>query len=255
MSKFSLYNVKKEKIKEIIMGSTIDQINIITSYTQIVANLFTVIAVGISLIVFANQKHRELKYKSIETGSEIEQIVSRWAYIDRVLKASFADTYNILANKTDKNMILFEDTEIKSVYTNSELKKIKFIFTENKFNSDFIGGTKEIFKVNLNKVNSANIAHPQDILLQLEQNSASDYPRLFNNYIVMTLNKMETISVKLKLKVADDNTLYTLIGERFYQFTKVMYYYIAKTNNTSKDGSKQMVNLIYLFNKWKKKRK
>lgn len=237
------------------MGSTIDQINIITSYTQIAANLFTVIAVGISLIVFTNQKHRELKYKSVETGSEIEQIVSRWAYIDRVLKASFPDTYNILTYKSDKNMKLFEASEIKNVYTNSELKKIKSIFTVNKFNSDIIGGTKVIFKVNLNKVENANIVHPQDILLQLGEKCKSDYPRLFNNYIVMTLNKMETISVKIKLKIADDNTLYTLIGERFYQFTKIMYYYIAETNKTSKDGSKQMVNLIYLFNKWKKKRK
>lgn len=236
------------------MGSTIDQINNFTSYTQIAANLFTVVTVFISLIIFNNQKRRELKYKSIETGSELEQIVSRWAYIDRVLKASFPDTYDILTNKSGESMILFEEKEIKNVYTNSELKKIKSIFRANDYNYDFIGGTKVIFKVNLNKVNNKNIVHPQDILSQLGEKSTIDYPRLFNNYIVVTLNKMETISVKLKLKVADEKVLYTLIGERFYQFTKVMYYYIAKTNKSSKDGIKQMVNLIGLFNKWKKKR-
>lgn len=228
-------------------------ISAFSDFIQIVANIFTVITVVISVCIFLSQKKRELKNKAIKIGTEIEQIVLQWSYIDMVLNKSFPNVYKILATKDVKNMKLFERSEICKVFSKYEIKRINSIFIRNKFNSSYIGAPVLVYNVHNESVIEANKRFPKVIRDIVNSTEDENYTHIFHRVLIDTLNRMETLCTMIELKVADEYTVFTLTGDRFFEFTKIMYYYISQTNYSSSIGEKKLVHLISLFNKWKKK--
>ena len=128
----------------------------LSTILQIGANISSSLAVLVSAIIFTYKKKRELKIQAIKVGMSIEQIVGQLSYVDMVLKGSFPFEYKMLYQKSADLMVKFEKAEIDLVYGENEVKFIKKMFCDNKFNSAMIGSPSLIFKVKKDAVDNAN---------------------------------------------------------------------------------------------------
>lgn len=220
---------------------------------QTIAYISSAVAVLVSTLIFLYQKKRELKIEAIKAGINIEQIVIQWSYVDMVIKSSFPKEYNMIVKKDPNLMIKFERDEIVSVYNKKELKSIKSMYSTNNFNGTLIGPPSIIFSVKRNAVENANQKYPKLISEIVGECSNQDYTHIFHRVLIDTLNKIETVSTMITLNVADENTVYSLLGTSFCGFIKMMHYYISFTNHNSNIGDKKMFYTILLFNRWKKR--
>ncbi len=225
----------------------------LNSLFQIVANISGSIAVLVSVLIFTYQKKRELKIQAIKAGMNIEQIVVQWSYVDMVIKSSFPAEYDMITRKDPSSMVKFEKDEIVSVYSKQELNIIKKMYLTNKFNGVLIGPPSLIFKVNRDAIESANNRYPKLVSEIVGESSNQEYIHIFHRILIDTLNKIETISAMINLNIADENTVYSLLGTSFCGFIKMMHYYICFTNQKSNVGDKKLFYTISLYNKWKKR--
>lgn len=220
---------------------------------QTVAYISSSVAVLVSALIFLYQKKRELKIEAIKAGMNIEQIVIQWSYVDMVIKSSFPKQYEMIDLKDPNLMIKFEKDEITTVYNKKELNIIKKMYLTNNFNGTLIGSPSLIFSVKRNAVENANKKYPKLISEIVGECSSQDYTHIFHRVLIDTLNKIETVSTMITLKVADENTVYSLLGTSFCGFIKMMHYYISFTNHNSNIGDKKLFYTISLFNRWKKR--
>ncbi len=229
-------------------------INNILPYFQLAASVSTTLTILITALIFLFQRRREIKVESIKAGTNIEQIVIQWSYVDMVIKSSFPKEHSLLINKELKSMCLFEQSEKKKVFTAEEIKTIGKIFIVNNFNGNEIGPPTLLYKVKRNSVKKANARYPKIVLDTVGRVDGDEYIHTFHRILVDTLNKIETLSSMIYLNVADEYTAYSLLGDSFLGFIKLMYYYIATINADSKVGKKKLSYTIAIFNKWKKRK-
>ncbi len=225
-----------------------------SDFIQIVIGSFTLIAIIVSIIIFVKQRSADRKREAIKVGLSIEQLVVRWAYIDMVIYNLNKDVYKILENADSSAMVKFESNEIKNVYSEDEIKRIKTIFVNNYFNPRLKSSPSIAFNIPMDILKDANNLYPlvfNDVL----GGRMVDSIHSFHRVVLNTLNQMETLCLMMDKKIADEDTVFEVSGFQFIQFVKIMYYYIAFVNNSdrlAKDGyySKSMKYVIKTFRKW-----
>lgn len=228
-------------------------------YIQLLTSLFTFLAVVVSIATFSKQINRQRKVSAVDIGLKVEELVVKWAYIDFVLMESNPEIYRFLSEKAPCNMKRFESDEIKSVYSQEELELIRTFFIADEYNSNYNGGPALVFNVSPSVVKKANLRFPT-IATDIINEDSSDLVLTFQKVLIKTLNQMETLCMMMVEGVADESIAYKMINSPFCHYVKVLYYYIASTNNSTflKDNlvnSKKMKHVIMIFNKWEKRRK
>lgn len=222
-------------------------------YVEIFSSTITVLSIIVAIIAFVHQKHRELKVSAIKAGMNIEQVVIQWTYIDMVLKESFPKEYEMLCKNSREKMNLFESSEIENVFSSNQITIIRKMFGVNKYNSSTIGAPQIVFRVTRKSVENANKCFPKMILDVVGNTDITRYEQIFHRVLIDTLNKLETICAMIELNVADERTVFTLIGNSFCGFIGTMYYFISSVNESNAAGKKKLQHIIKTFNKWNRK--
>lgn len=251
----SFYTVQREEIKVINEIPLED----LVAYSQIISPILAGVAIIVSWIIYLNQKKKERREKSIQIGLETESVVTLIAYINMVLELESEELVNILYSADKLKMNKFEFDEISEVYSTDELKIIEKYFSPNIYNQRRIGGAgvgvkiktpnliiarkrfDNLFKKNIDEIPKEDI---DDFLLHE-----------FQRMIIITLNRLETLSLMMIRKVADEKTVYDTLEDKFLQFVGMFYYYIACTNKDVSYDDKKLKEVIRMFNKWKKRAK
>ncbi len=225
-------------------------INSFSDIIQIIANISTSAAVIISALIFVYQKRRELKIQAVKAGISVERIVIQWSYVDMVLKESFPKEYKLLIGKDYSFMKCFDAEELNSIFSPYERKAIDKLFIENSFNTRNIGSPQLIFNVKKAAVLAANKRY-ENIVEEIAGKYVDDeYLHIFHRIVIDTFNKIETLCVMIKSNVADEHTVFTLVGASLCNYIKSTYYYIVKTNEQYKLKEKKLQNTISVFNSY-----
>lgn len=259
-------------IFEYILSLDPDQLSRVSSFSQVATGLLTLLTIFVSVIIFLTQKVRDQKKQAVKAGVETEQILVQIAFIDSVFKTVYPDEYETLMAADKSKMKYFEDFEIDLVYSEREMHAIRKMFEDNTYNTTRIGGPALFFVIKPEQLTQENSAKLFELANQFKSmrlritdaDPEEDYTFLLHRVIVDTLNKMETLGMMMRKKIADEKTVYVSAGDKFIEFIGAMYYYIASTNRVSEllyhngyvapnMNRKKMKNVIWIFNRWSRR--
>lgn len=256
-------------IFEYILSLDPDKLSRVSSFSQVATGLLTLLTIFVSVIIFLTQKVRDQKKQAVKAGVETEQILVQIAFIDSVLKTVYPDEYETLMAADKSKMKYFEDFEIDSVYGEREIHAIRKMFEDNTYNTTRIGGPTLVCVIQpepKNRIKLLEFANRfKSMRLRItDADPEEDYTFLLHRVIVDTLNKMETLGMMMRRRIADEKTVYISAGDKFIEFIGAMYYYIASTNRVSEllyhngyaapnMNRKKMKNVIWIFHRWSRR--
>lgn len=229
----------------------------LVQYSQIVSPILAFAAIVVSWFIYLNQKGKERKEKAIQIGLDIESIVVLIAYVNMVLELESPDLVAILHRADKRKMRRFDRAEIRLVYSDDELWKIRSYFNKNIYSQYFVGASPKIFKVS-----SRNLLIARQRYYQLFDKDVHEIPKEslddfltfeFQQKIVQTLNRLETASLMMVKKIADEKSVYNSMEDIFLEFIARFYYYISTINADLSGADRKLKNVIKMFNKWEKR--
>ncbi len=220
--------------------SYLSKINIVL---QIISNIFVVAGVFIAVWqYYLNSKSERIKLnkESIQKAIDLssfykDNILSNYCIIKYVYDNSGAT--EILNHINTKQMIEFDEQELKELLTAQQIEQLKTIQKSEKF---------------VSAVNEANYIFNLNITCELfgkEEVDSKKYTQEFiNNIVCKTLNNMEFFALHFKYNTADSDTVYQSLHKTYLEITRTLYYNIAKCNTLN--STRLYTNLIYLYNEW-----
>lgn len=229
----------------------------LAQYSQIISPVLAFAAILVSWWIYLNQKRKERREKAIQIGIDIESIVVLIAYVNMVFELESPELIAIL-HKADKHkMRKFDRSEMRSVYSQDDLLKIKSHFNRNIYSQYFVGASPQIFKASPNNLLIVRRRYYQLFdkgIDDLSGDSLDDFLTFeFQQKIVQTLNRLETASLMMVKNIADEKSVYNSMEDIFLEFISRFYYYIATINADLSGADRKLKNVIKIFNKWEKR--
>lgn len=240
---------------------TADLLNTLVQYAQIVSPL----AIVVSAFIYFNQKRKDRKEKAIQIGMEIENLISMIDYVNLIYRSDAPDLVKLLRNADKKKMKKFEYREIREVYSYEELIEIRKYFSLNDTRCCSVGAASRIFvpstatlkvaRKRYHHLFNESISDISENQQNLENSNYLDEYLFFEYHQIVTkvLNRLETLSMMMVQKVADEKAIYNSFSDFFLDFIARFYYYIATINTDLINADKKMKNVIKIFNKWERR--
>lgn len=234
-----------------------NELEILALYAQVVSPILAALGIVVSWIIYIGQKRKERKARAIDMGLEIEPIMHLIGYISRTFETENKELCSILLNADRSKMKLFEYDEMRTVYSEKDLKVIKKYFPERIEEHIRVGGpavASQISSETLIKMRSRYYDLFSKSLDELEKdNREKILEHEFRQIIVNTLNKLETLCLRMIKKVADEKAIYQAMHPNFIAFVSLFYYYISCTNRNVTGDDKKLKHVIQIYNKWRKR--
>jgi hypothetical protein len=220
---------------------------------EILSGFFIVMGVIIAVWQYVLTSQSEIsKYKNERIQKAIDlsayykdNILDKMAQIAFVYKKS--GIHEILQTVEQNRMEVFDTHELKQLYTENNIDKIKKILDSD----DFLSAVAYV-----NDRLGLNVPGQETIVIDSNSNEISkikidkfktcDY--FLNEIVIETLNNMEYFSMHFTHNTADDSVVYQSLHSSYIDITRLLYYNIAKKNETG--HNKYFTNIIELYNLW-----
>lgn len=234
-----------------------NELEILALYAQIVSPILAVLGIVVSWIIYIEEKRKERKARAIDMGLELEPIMHLIAYISRTFEKENKELCAILLNADRSKMKLFEYDEVQTVYSEKELKVIKKYFPEKMEEHVRVGGPVAEPKISSETLIEMRSRYYDLFGKSIDELEKDNLEKIleheFRQIIVNTLNKLETLCLRMIKKVADEKAIYQAMHPNFIAFVSLFYYYISCTNRNVTGDDKKLKHVIQIYNKWRKR--
>lgn len=232
-------------------------LDLLVKYSQIYSPIIAILAIIISWMIYIGQKRKEKKERAVQIGVETENIMHMIAYVYSVFTYESEELLHILLQAKKSNMIRFEYDEIGRVYTEDDLEVIKKYFQPNSDYDKKIGRPGVSIKISRENLIKARREYyrlfDREIETFQKNKQFSILQHEFEQKVIDTLNKLETLCLMMNRGIAEEKAVYETLADKFLEFIALFYFYIAYTNKDVFRDNKKLKNIIKVFNKWRKR--
>ncbi len=236
------------------LNSSLSYLEIVYYISQIVSSIFVITGVVIAAWQYylsSSAEIQNLEVSQVQRAIELSEF-----YKEKILKPYNAIYYvykecgvlGIIDNIDQKEMKIFDISEMRRLIKESDIEKLKKMETSEKFfkavlDADAIFGLK-LHRVH--QINEETIEEKKGITVKVDPGSvlSSFLSGIVNNM----LNDLEYFAMHFAHKTADESVVFQSLHQTYNEIIKVMYYNIANTNQPWE--GKYYTNVIELYNIW-----
>lgn len=199
-------------------------------------------------------ENRNLQIVQVQRAIDLSEY-----YKDNILK--YFPGINYIFDKTGIKKILdevrmddlkdFDVHELEKLFTPNQIEQLKGLQNSDDFFQRVVEAN-DIYGLNFNLIAQQMVAESQEgkeVVIRIDKNSI--VVSFMSNLINATLNNMEYFALHFKHNTADETVVYQSLHKTYLEMVKYLYYYIANNNKSS--TNKLYTNVIWLFEKWRKK--
>lgn len=239
------------KVNEIFTKT--DALTNVSLIVEILSGFFVVIGVVIALWQYVLTSQIEIsKYKDERIQKAIDlsayykdNILDKMTQMAIVYKKS--GIYEILQTVEQNRMKVFDTHELKQLYTESNIDKIKKILESDDFLATVAYVNEKLGLNMLGQETTVTDSNGKNIS-KIKINKLKTYDYFLNDIVMETLNNMEYFSMHFTYNTADNSVVYQSLHSSYIEITRLLYYNIAKKNETG--HNKYFTNVIELYNLW-----
>ncbi|MCL2773099.1 MAG: DUF4760 domain-containing protein [Oscillospiraceae bacterium] len=205
--------------------------------------IMTVISVCIALLAYKFQKNEKRKDKAYQIADRYSKnLIPRARFISCILKDIGIDNY---IKTFQDGMIRFDNYELTKLLNENCFCEFKKCLEKINIKNVKIAVLKSGF--NINSFFGYNIIDERSYI---SENNL--YPVILEKILYNFLNEVESLCVLLRYNIADEKIIYQPLHLIFLGNIKYWYYFISKDNYLN--GDRYYDNLIWLYNKWNKRK-
>lgn len=144
------------------------------------------------------------------------------------------------------NLVDFDTTELKKIYSDSQKDKLKKLQQSPKFVNAVLTANA-IYNLGLN-IPPQSIGKNKDNSMVLTYNSSIVAGAFMRKLIIGALNNMEYFAMNFNHNIADESVVYQSLHQSYIDMVNQLYYFIAALNTDPSD--KYYTNVIQLYKTW-----